>query len=537
MRGCVLKKGLFGVVSEQDELPSSVGLDFRARLDGGRMARSSNIAQETGLGTKLTTGRLVNGSSCDGIDMVIKNLDLELKDIIAEFCGPSRCKELSKESGIAVTDSLVTIYDSADESSVCSTSLPPLKKLDGVESIYGPKTIKSILRSKSTFKAEALKSVIINEPSSAPAKGNKSSPASKVYSAPAGKLKSVKIKDDPPLAIVLKELNNLNLQFSKNHSSYSRILFCKSEKTDHRTCDHVEYISTINMSQHLKSLGRASSRSKIPRPSKCFFLPCTHVLYYHLSNNVYTIQYWIMWKLRPLHKWSNRIISLKREIFQEDPYNMHSKDVKFVVVQLIPQLITMILNSSKEVKYFKPKSVTSGIPTGSSASKAATVKNKGLIAEAYEWDEEEVSSDDNEMVEFKVLMALAEENDAISKEGSRNGEWVKISMRKALHATLKTVYIHNHKDHLGKFDEKADDGYLLGYSLVSKAFRVFNTRRQQTEETYRITFDESPDAIKFSRSSVKTSTLMKLDDIHLMNIFILMNLLKGIKQTAMMCSS
>nr|GFA39521.1 retrovirus-related Pol polyprotein from transposon TNT 1-94 [Tanacetum cinerariifolium] len=60
------------------------------------------------------------------------------------------------------------------------------------------------------------------------------------------------------------------------------------------------------------------------------------------------------------------------------------------------------------------------------------------------------------------------------------------------------VYIHNHKDHLGKFNEKADDGYLLGYSLVYKAFRVFNTRRQQTEETYHIIFDESPDAIKFS---------------------------------------
>ncbi|GJT43260.1 hypothetical protein Tco_0951975 [Tanacetum coccineum] len=48
---------------------------------------------------KLITGRLVNGSSCDGIDMVIKNLDLEPKDVIAEFCGPSRWKELSKESG------------------------------------------------------------------------------------------------------------------------------------------------------------------------------------------------------------------------------------------------------------------------------------------------------------------------------------------------------------------------------------------------------------------------------------------------------
>ncbi|GKG11314.1 hypothetical protein Tco_0342714, partial [Tanacetum coccineum] len=28
---------------------------------------------------ELTTGRLVNGSSCDGIDMVIKDLDLEPK--------------------------------------------------------------------------------------------------------------------------------------------------------------------------------------------------------------------------------------------------------------------------------------------------------------------------------------------------------------------------------------------------------------------------------------------------------------------------
>ncbi|GKD66081.1 retrovirus-related pol polyprotein from transposon TNT 1-94, partial [Tanacetum coccineum] len=33
------------------------------------------------------------------------------------------------------------------------------------------------------------------------------------------------------------------------------------------------------------------------------------------------------------------------------------------------------------------------------------------------------------------------------------------------------VYIHNHKDHLGKFDEKDNDGYLLRYLLVSKAVR------------------------------------------------------------------
>nr|GEV33769.1 retrovirus-related Pol polyprotein from transposon TNT 1-94 [Tanacetum cinerariifolium]GEV35278.1 retrovirus-related Pol polyprotein from transposon TNT 1-94 [Tanacetum cinerariifolium] len=61
------------------------------------------------------------------------------------------------------------------------------------------------------------------------------------------------------------------------------------------------------------------------------------------------------------------------------------------------------------------------------------------------------------------------------------------------------VYIHNHKDYLGKFDEKVNDGYFLGYSLVSKAFKVFNTRRQQTNKTYHITLDESTDAIKFTK--------------------------------------
>ncbi|GJW66371.1 retrovirus-related pol polyprotein from transposon TNT 1-94 [Tanacetum coccineum] len=71
-----------------------------------------------------------------------------------------------------------------------------------------------------------------------------------------------------------------------------------------------------------------------------------------------------------------------------------------------------------------------------------------------------------------------------------------------LHVLGCPVYIHNHIYHLEKFDEKANDGYLLRYSLVSKAFRVFNTRRQQTKETYHITFDESPDAIKFLKPSV-----------------------------------
>ncbi|GJS64102.1 retrovirus-related pol polyprotein from transposon TNT 1-94 [Tanacetum coccineum] len=34
------------------------------------------------------------------------------------------------------------------------------------------------------------------------------------------------------------------------------------------------------------------------------------------------------------------------------------------------------------------------------------------------------------------------------------------------------MHINNHRDHLRKFDEKADDEFFLGYSLVAKAFRI-----------------------------------------------------------------
>ncbi|GKA18490.1 retrovirus-related pol polyprotein from transposon TNT 1-94 [Tanacetum coccineum] len=230
---------------------------------------------------------------------------------------PAESQRNTTDPSVAFTDSSATNYDSADESSVCSTPLPPLKKLEGAEPISGPKTIKSILKSKSTLKAEALKGVIINEPSSAPAKGNKSSSTSKVQSAPAGKLKSVKIKYDPSLAIVMKELNSLKLQVRKK----SVILPQKCEKTDHRTCDHAEYMSTINMSQHLKSMGRASSRPNIPRPSKCFFPACIHCGgINHLSNECL---YYPICKLCGSYDHDtnghNMIISLEREINPRNP--------------------------------------------------------------------------------------------------------------------------------------------------------------------------------------------------------------------------
>nr|GEU68599.1 retrovirus-related Pol polyprotein from transposon TNT 1-94 [Tanacetum cinerariifolium] len=45
--------------------------------------------------------------------------------------------------------------------------------------------------------------------------------------------------------------------------------------------------------------------------------------------------------------------------------------------------------------------------------------------------------------------------------------------------------------------------------IVDEYSRVFNTRRQQIEETYHITFDESPEAIKFSKPSVDNINITK----------------------------
>nr|GEV40978.1 uncharacterized mitochondrial protein AtMg00810-like [Tanacetum cinerariifolium] len=92
---------------------------------------------------------------------------------------------------------------------------------------------------------------------------------------------------------------------------------------------------------------------------------------------------------------------------------------------------------------------------------------RALLIKSKRFYKKELSSDDNQMVEVKVLTALAEENDAVNK-GARNGEWVKISMRKC---------------------------------DIKKPI-VFNTRRQQTKETYHITFDESLEAIKFLKPLV-----------------------------------
>nr|GEY14768.1 ribonuclease H-like domain-containing protein [Tanacetum cinerariifolium] len=53
------------------------------------------------------------------------------------------------------------------------------------------------------------------------------------------------------------------------------------------------------------------------------------------------------------------------------------------------------------------------------------------------------------------------------------------------------VTILNALNLLGKFDGKADEGFLVGYSNNSKAFRVFNSRTRIVQETLHINFLEN----------------------------------------------
>ncbi|GKA08709.1 retrovirus-related pol polyprotein from transposon TNT 1-94 [Tanacetum coccineum] len=86
-----------------------------------------------------------------------------------------------------------------------------------------------------------------------------------------------------------------------------------------------------------------------------------------------------------------------------------------------------------EAKYNKVKAKQALLSSSASAPSSSSSKNKGLIAESYDWDEE-VSSDDNDVTEVKAL--ANEERVSIGKESARNSEWIKISMKK-VHTLLE----------------------------------------------------------------------------------------------------
>ncbi|GJZ73799.1 hypothetical protein Tco_0637945, partial [Tanacetum coccineum] len=65
----------------------------------------------------------------------------------------------------------------------------------------------------------------------------------------------------------------------------------------------------------------------------------------------------------------------------------------------------------------------------SQSSKPFQSKNKGLVAETFDWDGEEVIDDEDE-TRVHVLMALANDELSVGKNHARNGEWIDVTMKK-----------------------------------------------------------------------------------------------------------
>ncbi|GJV39009.1 retrovirus-related pol polyprotein from transposon TNT 1-94 [Tanacetum coccineum] len=219
-----------------------------------------------------------------------------------------RIDQLTEDTSSSIPKDLIFVKSLADnlEVSITGSNKPKLSEAeDSTLSNHDTSmTIKSNLKSSPTFKAETLKGITLKEPSLAPVKDNKKgSSVSKTSSAPAGKLKNVKVDDDTPLAIHL---------------------FCKKcKKTDHRTRDHAKFMSSLKTSQHHIGQGESSLRSR-PSIPVISFPSCIHCGYNgHQSDDcVYYPRCELCGSYD--HDTSNhtRIISLRRGIKPRNPQHV-----------------------------------------------------------------------------------------------------------------------------------------------------------------------------------------------------------------------
>ncbi|GKC37653.1 retrovirus-related pol polyprotein from transposon TNT 1-94 [Tanacetum coccineum] len=272
--------------------------------------------------------------------------------------------------------------------------------------------------------------------------------------------------------------------------------------------------SKISQDSKPKVQNTGSSKSLRPKPIQKPQLKCELCNYTnHLTADCYRILYCMIYKKEdhrnPYHKMYTT--SLKRnENYKAQPYQYASlskmvenqKDVK--VKQIRTDNGTEFRNHELE-SFCNEKEISqnSSSPYTLEQNGVAERKNKNLIEAARTMLNGSILSK-HFWTEVVRITCYTQNRSIIVKRHDKTPHEIfreRIHDISYFHVFGCPVFIHNHKDHLGKFDVKADDGYFLGYSFVSKAFRVFNTRRQQVEETYHVTFDESMEAIRFTNTS------------------------------------
>ena len=62
---------------------------------------------------------------------------------------------------------------------------------------------------------------------------------------------------------------------------------------------------------------------------------------------------------------------------------------------------------------------------------------------------------------------------------------------KYFHVFGSKCFILNDRENLGKFDAKSDEGIFLGYSVNSRAYRVYNKRTKTVMESINVVIDDT----------------------------------------------
>ncbi|GJX47967.1 hypothetical protein Tco_0273157 [Tanacetum coccineum] len=100
-------------------------------------------------------------------------------------------------------------------------------------------------------------------------------------------------------------------------------------------------------------------------------------------------------------------------------------------------------------------------------------------------------STDNDIEEFQlpdesqVVLRIPRKHESLTHQSQTLQPESKISHLKPFGCQ---VTILNTSDYLGKFEGKADEGYLVGYASNSKAYRVYNLPNKRVEETLNLRF-------------------------------------------------
>ena len=79
-------------------------------------------------------------------------------------------------------------------------------------------------------------------------------------------------------------------------------------------------------------------------------------------------------------------------------------------------------------------------------------------------------------------------------------------------------YILNDRENFGKFDAKSDEGIFLGYSTISRAYRVFNKRTKTVMESINEKIDDDIAKVEMVDDGERPSTKELTNEIEALDI-------------------